>query len=133
MRFSALLTLTAAAGCSALVGDPSWVTDRPPLPACGDVTIEGAERVPANLSRCLAAGRLGAGAELIVRQRTPADGLPSDAILRVLPDGGGEFFLHINPERNSSGTWEWHRCNAIEFTDPDEGVTFSDCDRGDSG
>jgi hypothetical protein len=125
--------MAAAVGCSALVGRPTWVTYRRPLRACGDVTLVGAEPVPDNLSRCLVAGLGGTGAELIVRRRAPSDGLPSDAILRVLPDGTGEFFLHIDPERNAPDSWEWHRCDDVEVTSPDEGVTFSDCERAEPG
>ena len=128
-RMVSVLGAVVLAGCS-LLGEPDWVRDLPSLPSCGEMTIHG-DGAPIQGNRCLrAALDAGTGAELIVRYRDPAEGLPADTYTRILPDGSAELILHIDPERSGREGWELHRCASVELTDPaTQALQLTDCER----
>jgi len=128
-RMVALLGAVVLAGCSLLVA-PDWVRERPPLPSCGEMTMYG-DAAPIDGNRCLrAALDGGTGAELIVRYRDPAEGLPTDTYTRILPDGRAELIIHVDPERSGQEGWELHRCASVELTDPaTQALQLTNCEK----
>jgi hypothetical protein len=128
-RAAVLIGALAVTGCG-LLDAPEWVTTRTALPSCGDVTVSGDEAPPATTIDCLMEGlRHRRGAELIVRHRQPAQGLPVDSYQRLLPDGTAELILHLDPNRSGAEGWELHRCQGVQVSHIVDGsLQFNDCE-----
>lgn len=130
----ASIAILATVACSPMASlTPLWVTDREPLPSCGDefqdpLLNEAASRVRTCL---LDAYRAGHGAEM-TSNVTTMEGDPITTIIRVHPDGSVEKFIDNTLDRYSSGVWELHRCSSLIGADesarvsPEEMVFIED-------
>ncbi|HSK92484.1 MAG TPA: hypothetical protein VLA76_00335 [Candidatus Angelobacter sp.] len=130
-RHLALTLLVALlAGCALLPAAPDWVTDRPPLPACGVelMTDEGGEDGEAR--RCLlAAWEAGEEAELITRFTT-ADGDTTTRYLRVRAGGVIELFVDATLDALGSGQWERWACDSLAPVADDGGTELVFTEQG---
>ena len=114
--------LLAACGWLPTVA-PDWVTDRNPLPPCGEEEVGAAGGFDREARRCmLDAFESGDEAELISTM-TSVEGDPITRILRVHANGTVELFVDASRDRFGSGEWERLRCERLvpveEFNGPD--------------
>lgn len=123
-----LIVSTLIAGCAALPGEPEWVTNRRPLPACGAewVTHEGG--MDGDARRCLlSAYEDGRDAELITHFTT-AEGDAVTRYLRVHGNGFIEIFVDARLDALGSGRWERHACDSLSpvADGGDAGLVFTE-------
>jgi hypothetical protein len=119
-----------AAGCDLLPSiPPDWVTNRLPLPACGEeVVAQGGEFDVAARTCLLQAFDAGRGAEVITTQ-TSVEGDPITRYIRVHDNGTIELFVDATRDAYGSGEWERLRCERLtpvaDAEDPPD-LTFPD-------
>lgn len=101
--------LLAACGDVTQRSQPSWFTDRQPLPACEDVVLEPGQSVPEGAADCLFAGA-DSGAELRVRSPT-TEGDPIYTYYRRLPgEAGLDLMSDATRDRYGGDGWQWVTC-----------------------
>jgi len=108
----ALLTI-AIAGCGLVPsGQPEWIANRKPLPACGEETVvRGDTDVEAR--QCLYQAYLnGEDAELISTEAI-TEGRRITRYMRVHANGTIEMFIDATGDPLGSGTWERETCGQL--------------------
>ncbi len=128
MRMSGVLVAMAlTTGCGLLsFVPPDWVTNRDPLPLCGEEDIgHGDGFDPAARACLLEAFQDGRSAELISTQ-TSIEGDLITRYLRVHESGTIELFVDATRDRFGSGQWERLECQRLvpvaEYNDPPDTV-----------
>jgi hypothetical protein len=118
MRATALLAALAITGCGVLPpAQPDWVTNRQPLPSCGE---ESGERNAEGRGCLLEAFDTGSGAEFVSREST-IEGDPITSYFRVHENGVVEIFVDATQDKYGSEQWERIRCESLTAV-PDERV-----------
>ena len=111
MRTAAILAAVAVTGCGLMPqATPDWVTNRLPLPSCGEET----NALNAEARACLLeAFETGHGAEIISTDTT-IEGDPITSYIRVHENGVIEIFVDATQDRFGSGEWERLRCETLD-------------------
>jgi len=110
MRAAALLAALAITGCGLLPPvPPDWVTNRQPLPSCGE---ESTERNVEGRECLFDAFESGGGAEFVIREST-MEGDPITSYFRVHENGAVEIFLDATQDRYGAERWERIRCEGL--------------------
>ena len=110
--------LLMACGSAPQQSQPSWFTDRQPLPACDDVVLSPGETVPDDAVECLFTGGTDSGAELLVRSPT-TEGDPIYTYYRRLPGQAGlDLMSDATRDQYGEGGWTWVTCP--DATSPDD-------------
>jgi hypothetical protein len=107
------LATIAVAGCGMLrfAGPPpDWVTDRAPLPLCGE---ESPRQVDEEARRCLLDAFLSGGEGELISTMTSIEGDPITRYVRVHADGTVKIFHDATQDRFGSGRWEHLTCRAL--------------------
>jgi len=104
--------------------EPAWFTDRPPLPACGEVVLDQGELVPGAAAECPFAGNAASGAELMVRSPT-TERDPIYTYYRRLPRVVGlDVTSGATHDENGVDGWQWETCpDATSLIDVGECTT----------
>ena len=116
---SAVLLASLASGCGlGSLPAPAWVTNRKPLPSCGEEVLDQEGIGDAERQTCLLeAFREGRGAELVTNGQMET-GAPMTSYVRVHENGTVEMFLNLGDDPLAPGAWERFRCEAVVPTEP---------------
>lgn len=101
------------AGCGLVAGaEPDWVTNRQPLPACGEETVVRGD-TDVRARKCLYdAYRAGRDAELISTQAI-TEGRRITSYMRVHANGTIEVFTDSTGDSLNPGGWERETCGQL--------------------
>ena len=119
-----VLAAAVLTGCGLLApGTPDWVTNRNPLPACGEEVREPGQAGDREMRTCLLeAFEAGEGAELISTHRS-IEGDPITEYIRVHENGVVELFADATQDRFGSGEWERFLCTGLVAMEDEVFVT----------
>jgi hypothetical protein len=113
---------TSSACIPIAIGQPEWVTNRRPLPACGVERLSPQGGFDTEARRCLLdAWQASEDAELISGETTEVGNLVT-RYLRVHSNGAIEIFVDTTQDAYGSGQWERYGCAALSPIDADGGV-----------
>lgn len=133
MRLVATLAVVVlAAGCGIpSFNAPDWITNRQPLPSCGEEIVVGGDGTNEAARRCMLTAFVeGTGAEMISTVTT-VEGDPVVRYIRVHENGTVELFIDASRDQHSASNWQRLRCEALvpvaEINDPPD-LVFPESD-----